>query len=466
MKKLLSIIFIFSVLTTLAQQQLPNPDFENWSDTHNADGWNILEVGTSPFLYYSAVQTNDAAYESSAVKLETQSILGQIMPGLILLGEINMETYMPEGGIEFTNRPTGISFHYKYAPAPNDSSLMFLILTKWNSDTNTRDTIAGTFFTQSEEIIEYTKKTLPIFYQSIDAPDTINIIFVSSGETPVVGSTFYVDFVTMEYGLLNYATMCLPATNTDTQSFTANWLPIPNATSYYLDVATDENFTNYLPDYENKALPYSEVSYIISDIEPNLYYYRVRVGYNLSDVSENSNPIKIAMTTEALEASNTTSNSFLANWQEVATATSYTIEVATDNLFENIITTKTALESGYEITELNSETEYFYRIKVVYNEGNDISKNSNTISVTTDTETLTSEINNNNFNIFTKNGTIIIENKNIQNTNVSIYNYTGKLFAKINLTNTTTKIPVNQTGIYIINIKTNEQNITKKVFVN
>ncbi len=463
MKKTLSIILIFSCLTTIAQQ-LPNPDFENWGDSHTAEGWNIIDVfGT----YYSGEQTSDAAYGISAVKLETQSILGQMMPGVILLGDINMETFMPEGGVEFAGRPTGISFHYKCNPMPNDSMLMLLMLTKWNTETNSRDTIAGTFFTQAEEITDYTKKTLPIIYASIEEPDTINVGFVSSGMTPVAGSTLFIDSITMEYGFLNLPTICLPATNDDMQNFTANWLPIPNATSYYLDIAYDQDFTTYLPDYENKILVelFFETTHDISNIEPNLYYYRVRVGY-LLETSENSNIIKIAMTTEASDASNITYNSFTANWLEVSAATGYQLEVATNESFENIIVNEeVGIQTNYEVTDLTENTEYFYRVRVIYNDGEGVSRNSNIVPLTTDNNVFINGMNKDNFVVFGENKNIIIKNKEYQNAIISIYNYTGKLITETSLTNTTTKIPVNQTGIYIVNIKTAEQNITKKVFL-
>jgi len=469
MKKIFFLILIISSFTTFAQQQLPNPDFENWNNSNNAEGWNILELGVNPFLFYTAEQTSDAAFNNSAVKLETQAVFTETIPGIILLGEINMETLEPEGGIDFTGRPTGISFYYKCNPMPNDSIIMLLMLTKWNTETQGTDTIAGTFFSQAEEIDTYTKKTLPIIYASAEEPDTINIGFMSSGFTPVAGSTLFVDSITMEYGVLNLPTICLPATNDNMQNFTANWLPILNATSYYLDVAYDQDFTTYLTDYENKQLTglNFETTHEITDIEPNLYYYRVRVGYNVSDVSENSNIIKIAMTTESLEATEITNNSFIANWTEIAAATGYQLEIATDENFDNIvINQEVGAQTSYEATGLNQNTQYFYRVKVIYNEGEGISKNSNTISLTTDNQSSNNEINNNNFIVLGKNKNIIIENKENKNANISIYKYTGELISKTITKNNITKISVNQNGIYIINIRTNEQNITKKIFIN
>ncbi len=43
----------------------------------------------------------------------------------------------------------------------------------------------------------------------------------------------------------------LPATNITATSFTANWQGLPGATGYFLDVATDPSFTNFVAGYNN-----------------------------------------------------------------------------------------------------------------------------------------------------------------------------------------------------------------------
>ncbi|MEA2042439.1 MAG: hypothetical protein U9N85_07790, partial [Bacteroidota bacterium] len=107
------IIFISMVsfvVSSKAQQQLPNPNFELWDTTNKPESWNIIEVDLGVFgTYYSAEQTTDAAFGSYAVKLETQSILEQQdMPGYVALGEFDLTTFMPSGGIPFNSRPTAL----------------------------------------------------------------------------------------------------------------------------------------------------------------------------------------------------------------------------------------------------------------------------------------------------------------------------------------------------------------------
>lgn len=50
-------------------------------------------------------------------------------------------------------------------------------------------------------------------------------------------------------------------------------------------------------------------------------------------------------------------------WNSVEAATSYDIEIATDNLFTNIIDTETLIFTSYNAPRLDAETEYFWRVK-------------------------------------------------------------------------------------------------------
>ena len=459
-------ILLFTVSIIQAQVQLPNPDFENWDDDYHATDWNSYDF---LYIYHTAEQTNDASHGNSAVKLETQSVYGMgEIPGLILLGEIDMETYMPEGGVPFTGRPTGISFDYKYAPEPNDSMLMVLMMTKWNEGTNSRDTIAGAIFTQDEEVATYTKTIQPIFYQSPEEPDTINLGFISSGQTPVAGSVLYVDSITMKYEFIPFPTICLPAVNITPSSFTAIWLPLPITTSYFIDVADDPDFTTYLDGYENLQLfgLLYETFLDIEDIETSIYYYRIRVNYG-TEVSDNSNVIAVPLPTITTEAANITHNSFTANWDAVDNATNYRIDLATDENFENFVpeyeNRETGLNNSIDISNLNSETEYFYRIRVEYNEHTSI--NSNISSLSTDIFEKIKTTENKLFNIFSNNGTILITKNYTQDALAQIFDLSGKIIAEKNITATNTEINIYRTGLYIVKIISDNNTYTTKVIV-
>ncbi len=78
------------------------------------------------------------------------------------------------------------------------------------------------------------------------------------------------------------------ATNRSANSFTANWTTVNNATKYYLDIATDSNFTSFVSGYNNKDVSNVTTLNITGLDACTNYYYRVR-SVNSCGTSTNSN---------------------------------------------------------------------------------------------------------------------------------------------------------------------------------
>ena len=75
-------------------------------------------------------------------------------------------------------------------------------------------------------------------------------------------------------------------------SFTANWSASTGATSYYLDVATNSEFTSFVPGYQNKNVG-NVTSYGLTGLNNTTnYYYRVR-AINGGGASVNSSTISL-----------------------------------------------------------------------------------------------------------------------------------------------------------------------------
>lgn len=82
------------------------------------------------------------------------------------------------------------------------------------------------------------------------------------------------------------------ATSIINSSFTANWDFIQGASKYYLDVATDSNFTAFITGYNNRDVG-NVKEFSITSLSSNIYYYyRIR-GANISGSGASSNFINV-----------------------------------------------------------------------------------------------------------------------------------------------------------------------------
>ena len=78
------------------------------------------------------------------------------------------------------------------------------------------------------------------------------------------------------------------ATNIQSYSFDANWNTVSGATNYYLDVATNSDFTTLVSGYSNKDVG-NVTTYKVEGLSPvTSYYYRVRATSMVSGYNSNT----------------------------------------------------------------------------------------------------------------------------------------------------------------------------------
>jgi hypothetical protein len=178
-----------------------------------------------------------------------------------------------------------------------------------------------------------------------------------------------------------------PASSITATSFVANWSSAATATGYFLDVATDPGFSNFVTGFNNKNVG-NVTSFSVSPLSPGTtYYYRIR-AVNGGGTSPSSNTIQVVSIPPAPAAgtaSTVTATSFVANWASSASATGYYLDVALDAGFTNFVTGFNNKNVGnvtsYTVTPLLPGTTYYYRIRAFNASGT--SSNSNTVMVTT-----------------------------------------------------------------------------------
>ena len=189
-------LLFFIVNTLSAQQEIPNGDFESWPPNNfgNPEFWDSPNAETSgfPFFLTTVSQTSDSHSGDYAAKVSTGVILGQIVPGVLTLGELILNITDPEAtefnGIPFTARPSGMGGFYKYSTDGNDFGGIGLLMTRFNTQTNQRDTIAFGLaeFTPQPEYKEF---KLLVNYLSHQEPDSLNIVIISSASPQMSDSS-------------------------------------------------------------------------------------------------------------------------------------------------------------------------------------------------------------------------------------------------------------------------------------
>lgn len=205
MKKILLTTACLAMLNMLnAQSIFFNRGFETWSNSpgyNEPEYWhslNVLSTFSGAGYEESTVVTTDAYKGDRAAVLTSQLNQFQNIPGVLSSGALinsQGEPDLSNLGIPYTWRPLSFEFYAKYTPQDGDSALAYMMLTKWNTTTQQRDTIGFAILYIPEIIATYTKKTAAFVYQSSQTPDSCSIFISSSfdGFNPSIGSELYVD---------------------------------------------------------------------------------------------------------------------------------------------------------------------------------------------------------------------------------------------------------------------------------
>jgi hypothetical protein len=222
---LFSIIFTFSTTGLLAQQQLPNPGFENWEN---------VNVGKDEPVSWSAIKTSDNASVSNAapvnwdksttahsgnfsLKLENLStIIGAVATGGMTNGRFHT-TFNPAAGYvysdfsnnrwntPFTGRPDSVVVWVQYQPQGNDTlqakfllhvdSCSIGIQPQWS-----QNVIALAKITLTGTHSNWVRLSAPFVYNSSANPEYILAMLTSgAGLQAVAGSVAWYDDVELIY---------------------------------------------------------------------------------------------------------------------------------------------------------------------------------------------------------------------------------------------------------------------------
>ncbi len=188
-----------------------------------------------------------------------------------------------------------------FAPVATSATLISTsgLTANWNAVIG----VSGYYLDVSTDI-NFGASTFVAGYENKDVSNVTTYLVsgLSSGTTyyyrvrAYSASTTSVNSNTITTITIPIAPVATDATSINTTGFTANWNSVTGATGYYLDVATDENFSagSFVTDLENKDVS-NVTSYLVTGIASGTaYYYRVR-AYNTSGTSTNSNEIAVSI---------------------------------------------------------------------------------------------------------------------------------------------------------------------------
>jgi len=224
-------------------------------------------------------------------------------------------------------------------------------------------------------------------YNNLDVGNVLNLTL--TGLNP--GTTYYYRVraysncgTSSDSTTMNYNTSPIPAAVPVATSISGNvqcnyaeprWNTVSNATGYYLDIATDNGFTNFVGVYNNFYVSGNNASSPASNLPSGTLYYRVRATNSCATTASSNPPVSFQTTaplggsvspaqticsgsaTSALTLSgNTTPGSIITKWQK-ATNIGFTANVADISETTNVL-------SIAKIGTLNVSTYFRAEIKV------------------------------------------------------------------------------------------------------
>lgn len=217
MKKLLFLICIAATQAN-AQTTIPNLNFEDWTlsssgrfnDPNPSTIWATPNYAMDLILgnpSTSIVQkSSDMHGGSFAALMKSRTIVGSFVGATLFTGSLDASipfSPVPKLGVPFTGRPISMQGWYKYTSVNNDSSSIYILLSKWNTTTNQRDIIGFKEKRDYATVSSYTPFELEIDYTSSNIPDSITIVFSASAGAEnnlgEVGSSLWVDDVNLNY---------------------------------------------------------------------------------------------------------------------------------------------------------------------------------------------------------------------------------------------------------------------------
>lgn len=176
--------------------QIPNGGFESFTNMGSydePDSWGTMNSMTDLSTIYTATKGTPGSPGSSYLKLTSKTIGPGVVNGVAVSGELDELTMKPISGFAYTDQPISFTGKWQHMIFGSSQGGITVVLTKWNTMTNKRDTVATANQTLSGMAMSWANFTIPFVYASTVVPDSCIIFMRASGSTPSNYDYLWVD---------------------------------------------------------------------------------------------------------------------------------------------------------------------------------------------------------------------------------------------------------------------------------
>ncbi|MFI5151103.1 MAG: T9SS type A sorting domain-containing protein [Bacteroidia bacterium] len=176
--------------------QIPNAGFENWTSYgmyENPDQWASLNGTLVSSSAFTCLKGSPGSTGNYYIHLISKTVGSTVVPGMAVSGTMDTITRKPLKGFPFSSRPVYLSGDWQYMPNGHDNPKIEVLLSKWNTLQNKRDTIAYTLNAPLGMYMAWGSFNMTVNYVSSAAPDSALIVLSSSASSPVFSSYLNID---------------------------------------------------------------------------------------------------------------------------------------------------------------------------------------------------------------------------------------------------------------------------------
>lgn len=196
MKKIILSLSAAILTSTSLLAQIPNNGFETWSAVGSysvPNGWGTLNNTPALSGTYTATKGTPGSPGTSYLKLTSKTIGTSVVNGIAVSGVLDSITMTPKSGFAFNQRPVNFTGKWQHMIYGTSQGSIIVKLTRWDSGTNARVSVASGSVTLSGMAMSWANFTIPLTYAEGNNPDSCIIVLKASGSNPTNNDYLWVD---------------------------------------------------------------------------------------------------------------------------------------------------------------------------------------------------------------------------------------------------------------------------------